>query len=60
MRKNKELVKNKKEIDENINKNDFNVIDARSRERIEGKVVEPRKGVRSGSIKNSFAYLLEN
>ena len=30
---NKELVKNKKEIDENINKNDFNVIDARSRER---------------------------
>ena len=29
----KELVKNKKEIDENINKNDFSVIDARSRER---------------------------
>ena len=51
---NKELVKNKKEIDENINKNDFNVIDAGSRERFEGKVVEPRKGVRSGSIKNSF------
>jgi len=51
---NKELVKNKKDIDENINKNDFNVIDARSRERFEGKVVEPRKGVRSGSIKNSF------
>jgi thiosulfate/3-mercaptopyruvate sulfurtransferase len=49
-----ELVKNIKEIDENINKNDFNVIDARSRERFEGKVVEPRKGVRSGSIKNSF------
>ena len=51
---NKELVKNKKEIDENINKNDFNVIDARSRERFEGKVAEPRKGLRSGSIKNSF------
>ena len=50
----KELVKNKKEIDENINKNEFNVIDARSRERFEGKVAEPRKGLRSGSIKNSF------
>ena len=51
---NKELVKNKKQIDENINKNDFNVVDARSRDRFEGKVPEPRKGLRSGSIKNSF------
>ena len=51
---NTELVKNKKQIDENIDKNDFNVIDARSRERFEGKVAEPRKGLRSGSIKNSF------
>ena len=49
-----ELVKNKKQIDENIYKNDFNVIDARSRERFEGRVTEPRKGLRSGSIKNSF------
>ena len=49
-----ELVKNKKQIDENIDKNHFNVIDARSRERFEGKVAEPRKGLRSGSIKNSF------
>ena len=48
------LVKDKKQIDENIDKNDFNVIDARSRERFEGKVAEPRKGLRSGSIKNSF------
>ena len=30
------------------------VIDARSRERFEGKVAEPRKGLRSGSIRNSF------
>ena len=51
---NLELVKSKKQIDENINKNDFIVIDARSRERFEGKVAEPRKGLRSGSIKNSF------
>ena len=50
----KELVKNKKEIDENIITNKFNVIDARSKQRFEGKVAEPRKGLRSGSIKNSF------
>ena len=50
----KGLVKNKKQIDENININKFKVIDARSRERFEGKVPEPRKGLRSGSIKNSF------
>ena len=29
----KELVKNKKEIDENIMKNEFNIVDARSKER---------------------------
>jgi thiosulfate/3-mercaptopyruvate sulfurtransferase len=53
-KENTEFVKNKKQIDKNINKNDFNVVDARSRERFEGKVSEPRKGLRSGSIKNSF------
>ena len=50
----KELVKDKKQVDENIYKNEFKVIDARSRKRFEGKVLEPRKGLRSGSIKNSF------
>ena len=50
----KELVKNKEEIDDNIVKDKFNVIDARSKERFEGKVPEPRKGLRSGNIKNSF------
>ena len=50
----KELAKTKKQIDENIFINEFNVIDARSRDRFEGKVTEPRKGLRSGSIKNSF------
>ena len=53
-KENKELVKNKKQIDENIDTGKFNVVDARSRERFEGKVAEPRKGLRSGSIKNSF------
>ena len=50
----KELVKNKLEIDKNISKKEFIIIDARSKERFEGKVAEPRKGLRSGSIKNSF------
>ena len=39
---------------ENIDTGKFNFVDARSRERFEGKVAEPRKGLRSGSIKNSF------
>ena len=50
----KYLVKNKNEISNNILKSEFKVVDARSRERFEGKVEEPRKGLRSGSIKNSF------
>ena len=53
-KENTELVKNKKQIDENINTKEFNIVDARSKERFEGKVAEPRKGLRSGSIKNSF------
>ena len=50
----KELVKSKNMIDKNIKIKKFKVIDARSKERFEGKVPEPRKGLRSGSIKNSF------
>jgi len=50
----KELVKNKELINQNINKQEFKVIDARSKERFEGKVQEPREGLRSGNIKNSF------
>ena len=50
----KKLVKSKKQINENISKDTFKVIDARSRERFNGEVQEPRKGLRSGSIKNSF------
>ena len=52
--KKKELVKNKKSIDQNINEQKFKVIDARSKERFEGKVQEPRKGLRNGNIENSF------
>ena len=48
------LVKNKKQIYENIIKKEFIVVDARSRGRFEGKEPEPRKDVKSGSIPNSF------
>ena len=51
---NKNLVKNKNQIDSNIDIKDFLVVDARSKERFEGKVPDPRKNVRSGSIPNSF------
>ena len=50
----KELVKNKEQIDLNIKEQYFKLVDARSRERFDGKVAEPRKGLRSGCIKNSF------
>ena len=47
-------VKNKKQIDENIFKKKFIVVDARSRGRFEGKEPEPRKELKSGSIQNSI------
>jgi len=50
----KELVKDKNLIDQNIEKQLFKVVDARSKDRFEGKIPEPRKGLRSGNIKNSF------
>jgi len=56
----KELIKDKDSIDKNINNQKFKVIDARSKERFEGKVTEPRKGLRSGNIKNSFCIPFNN
>ena len=50
----KELVKNIELINQNIQSSTFILIDARSKERFEGKIPEPRKGLRSGNIKNSF------
>ena len=50
----KDLVRNKKAINQNIQEKKFILIDARSKERFDGQVPEPRKGLRSGSIKNSF------
>ncbi len=48
------LVKNKNQIEENIKKKKFTIIDARSRDRFNGDVPEPRKNVRRGSIENSL------
>ena len=50
----KKLVKKKYEIKKNILLKKFKVVDARSVERFKGKVKEPRKGLKSGSIPNSF------
>ena len=50
----KKLVKNIEQIKINIKTKKFLVIDARSKDRFDGKVSEPRKNVRSGSIPNSL------
>ena len=50
----KDLVKNKKQIDENIINKNFKLIDARNKNRFEGKEPEFRKNVKSGSIPNSI------
>jgi thiosulfate/3-mercaptopyruvate sulfurtransferase len=48
------LVKSKEEIDKNILEKNFQVIDARSKNRFLGLEKEPRQGIRSGSIQNSY------
>ena len=50
----KKLVKDKNQIDLNIIKKEFLVIDARSKKRFKGLAPEPRSDVRSGSIENSY------
>ena len=48
------LVKSKDEIEANIVEKKFKVVDARSKSRFLGLEKEPRAGIRSGSIKNSY------
>ena len=48
-----EFIKNKLQIDENIKNQSFQTVDARSRERFEGKIDEPRSGLRRGCIVGS-------
>ena len=45
-----ELIKNRLQIDENIKKQSFQTVDARSRDRFEGKAEEPRPGLKKGCI----------
>ncbi len=49
----KNLVLNKLQIDANTKANNFQVVDARGKKRFEGIELEPRLGLKSGSIKNS-------
>ena len=51
---NLELVKNKEQINKNILNKKFDLVDARSKGRFQGKEPEPRKNMKSGNIKNSF------
>ena len=47
------MIKVKSEIDDNIKKKNFTVLDARSKKRFLGLESEPRPGIKSGSIKES-------
>ena len=50
VKENSELIKNKLQIDENIKNQSFQTVDARSRDRFEGKAEEPRPGLKRGCI----------
>ncbi len=54
VKENPKWIKNKKEIEENITNLSFQTVDARSKERFEGKVDEPRPGLKRGCIPNSI------
>ena len=51
---NKNMIKTKSQIDENIGKKKFTLLDARSKDRFYGKAKEPRPNVKSGSIQDSI------
>ena len=48
------MIKIKSQIEENIKKNEFKLLDARSKNRFNGQVKEPRPGIISGSIEGSI------
>jgi len=52
-KENKNMIKKKTQIDENIKKKEFTILDARSKKRFLGLEPEPRPGVKSGSIEGS-------
>ena len=52
-KENKNMIKIKSQISENIKRKEFTVLDARSKNRFLGLAPEPRPGVNSGSIEGS-------
>jgi len=52
-KENKNMIKVKSEIDENIKRKEFTLLDARSKNRFLGLEPEPRPGIKSGSIEGS-------
>ena len=52
-KENKHMIKNKYQIEENIEKKEFALIDARNKNRFLGLEPEPRPNVKSGSIEGS-------
>jgi len=52
-KENKNMIKIKSEVDENIKNKKFLILDARSKNRFFGLEPEPRAGIKSGSIKDS-------
>ena len=52
-KENKNMIKLKSQINENIKTKEFTVLDARSKNRFLGNEPEPRPGVKSGSIEGS-------
>jgi len=52
-KENKNMIKVKSQIDENIKVKEFTVLDARSKNRFLGLEPEPRPGIKSGSIEGS-------
>ena len=57
---NNDWIKNKKQIDENIKKDSFILVDARSRNRFDGKAEEPRPGLKKGCIPGSKNIPFQN
>jgi len=53
VKENKNMIKVKYQINENIKKKEFTVLDARSKNRFLGLEPEPRPGIKSGSIEGS-------
>ena len=47
------MIKIKSQIDENLKKKEFTILDARSKNRFLGLEAEPRPGIKSGSIEGS-------